>query len=105
VIQEALTNSGLQTSDIDWVLLHQANIRIMEHVAKYLGIPMEKLLVNVDEYGNTSAASMPLALSEAVKSGRVKKGDIIAMSGFGAGLNWGAAIVKWSGEAIVPVSV
>lgn len=95
VVEEALANAGLTANDVDWLLLHQANIRIMEHAAKVLGIPMDRVLRNIEEYGNTSAGSIPLALSEAVKSGLVKKGDIIAMSGFGAGLSWGAAVIRW----------
>jgi 3-oxoacyl-[acyl-carrier-protein] synthase-3 len=95
VIDEALRNAGLKAGDVDWLLLHQANIRIMEHVAQVLGIPMSRVLRNVEEYGNTSAGSIPLALAEAVRSGKVKKGDIIAMSGFGAGLSWGSAIIRW----------
>lgn len=97
MINEALANSGLSTVDIDWLLLHQANIRIMEHAAQVLGIPMSQVLRNIDEYGNTSAASIPLALAEAVARGLVKKGDIIAVAGFGAGLSWGAAIIRWGG--------
>ena len=77
----------------------QANIRIMETVAKKLGIPMENVITNLNEYGNTSAGSIPLALDEAVRSGKVKPGDIIAMSGFGAGLSWGATILRWGGES------
>ena len=95
MVKEALTNAGLQASDLDWLLLHQANIRIMEHAADVLGIGMDKVLKNIEEYGNTSAGSIPLALTEAVKAGKVKKGDIIAISGFGAGLSWGAAIIRW----------
>ena len=76
-------------------LVHQANIRIMETVAKKLGIPMDKVITNLNEYGNTSAGSIPLALDEAVRSGKVKPGDVIAMSGFGAGLSWGATILRW----------
>lgn len=95
VIEEALESAELTAADVDWVLLHQANIRIMEVVAKRLNIPMEKVIRNLDKYGNTSAASIPIALSEAVASGKVKKGDIIACSGFGAGLSWGAVIMKW----------
>eukprot|EP01038_Epipyxis_sp_PR26KG_P009188 gene9188-12392_t len=95
VIQEALTNAGLSTTDVDWLLLHQANIRIMEHASQVLGIGMDKVLRNIAEYGNTSAGSIPLALAEAVRSGKVKKGDIIAMAGFGAGLSWGSAIIRW----------
>ena len=85
VISEALKNAGLKASDLDWLLLHQANIRIMEHASQVLGVPMSKVLRNIEEYGNTSAGSIPLALAEAVKAGKVKKGDIIAVAGFGAG--------------------
>lgn len=95
VLEEALIAANLKVEDVDWLLLHQANIRIMETVAKRLGIPMEKVITNLSEYGNTSAASIPLALDEAVRSGQVKPGDIIACAGFGAGLSWGAAIIKW----------
>lgn len=95
VIAEALINAGLRSQDVDWLLLHQANIRIMEHAADVLGIPMDKVLKNISEYGNTSAGSIPLALAEAVKSGKVKKGDIIACAGFGAGLSWASVILKW----------
>lgn len=95
VIEEALDEAGLTAGDVDWLLLHQANIRIMEIVAKRLGIPFEKVITNLSSYGNTSAGSIPIALSEAVQSGQVKEGDIIACAGFGAGLSWGAAIMKW----------
>jgi 3-oxoacyl-[acyl-carrier-protein] synthase-3 len=95
VISEALGNAGLKASDVDWLLLHQANIRIMEHASQVLGIPMSKVLRNIEEYGNTSAGSIPLALAEAVASGKVKKGDIIACAGFGAGLSWASVVFKW----------
>jgi 3-oxoacyl-[acyl-carrier-protein] synthase-3 len=95
VLLEALEVAGLTVEEVDWLLLHQANIRIMEVVAKRLGIPMEKVITNLSDYGNTSAASIPLALDEAVRSGKVKPGDIIACAGFGAGLSWGATIFKW----------
>uniref|UniRef100_A0A7S1V1Q8 beta-ketoacyl-[acyl-carrier-protein] synthase III n=1 Tax=Grammatophora oceanica TaxID=210454 RepID=A0A7S1V1Q8_9STRA len=95
VLEETLEAAGMTVDDIDWLLLHQANLRIMESVAKRLKIPMEKVIRNLNEYGNTSAASIPLALDEAVRSGQVKKGDVIACSGFGAGLSWGATILKW----------
>lgn len=95
VLTEALGNAGLEAKDVDWLLLHQANIRIMETVAKRLGIPMDKVLTNLNEHGNTSAGSIPIALNAAVKSGKVKKGDVIACAGFGAGLSWGACILKW----------
>lgn len=95
VLIEAMDAANIKIEDVDWLLLHQANIRIMETVAKRLGIPMSKVITNLAEYGNTSAASIPLALDEAVRSGKVKPGDIIACAGFGAGLSWGAAIIKW----------
>jgi 3-oxoacyl-[acyl-carrier-protein] synthase-3 len=95
VLKEALEASGITVDDVDWLLLHQANIRIMEIVAKRLDIPFEKVITNLSSYGNTSAASIPLALDEAVRSGKVKKGDIVACAGFGAGLSWGATIMRW----------
>lgn len=95
VVAEALENAGLEAGDVDHLLLHQANIRIMEIVADRLGIPREKIITNLNEYGNTSAGSIPLALEEAVRTGTVKKGDVIATAGFGAGLSWGSAILRW----------
>lgn len=94
-ISKAMFQANLTADDIDWLLLHQANQRIMDAVAKRLKIPQSKILSNIAEYGNTSAASIPLALNAAVRDGRVKPGDTIAASGFGAGLTWGAAIFKW----------
>lgn len=96
VLQECLTAADMTVDQVDWLLLHQANRRIMESVASKLGIPMEKVICNLQDYGNTSAASIPLALDEAVRSGKVKSGDIIACAGFGAGLSWGSAILRWS---------
>jgi len=98
VIKEALVAADMEVEDVDWLLLHQANIRIMDTVASRLGIPKEKIITNLSKYGNTSAGSIPLALDEAVRSGQVKKGDVIACAGFGAGLSWGSAIMKWGGE-------
>jgi len=95
VLSEALESAQMTIDNVDWLLLHQANIRIMEVVAKRLGISMDKVITNLSDYGNTSAASIPLALDEAVRSGKVKKGDVIACAGFGAGLSWGAAILRW----------
>lgn len=94
-LSKAMFQANLTADDIDWLLLHQANQRIMDAVAKRLKIPQSKILSNIAEYGNTSAASIPLALDAAVRDGRVKPGDTIAASGFGAGLTWGAAIFKW----------
>ncbi|MEL6494296.1 MAG: beta-ketoacyl-ACP synthase III [Cyanobacteria bacterium J06623_7] len=94
-ISKAMFQASVTADDIDWLLLHQANQRIMDAVAKRLKIPAAKILSNIAEYGNTSAASIPLSLDAAVRDGRVKPGDTIAASGFGAGLTWGAAIFKW----------
>jgi len=98
VIKEALVAADMEVEDVDWLLLHQANIRIMEIVASRLGIPMDKVITNLSKYGNTSAGSIPLALDEAVRNGQVKEGDVIACAGFGAGLSWGSAIMKWGGK-------
>ncbi len=95
VIEKAMFRANITSEQIDWLLLHQANQRIMDAVAQRLKLPKEKIISNIAEYGNTSAASIPLALDEAVRQGKVKPGDIIAASGFGAGLTWGAAIFKW----------
>jgi 3-oxoacyl-[acyl-carrier-protein] synthase III len=95
VIDKALFKAQLQVADVDWLILHQANQRIMDAVADRLGLPPEKIVSNVAEYGNTSAASIPIALNAAVRSGKIKPGDTIATSGFGAGLSWGAAILRW----------
>lgn len=97
---EVLAASGLESSDIDYFIPHQANIRIIESAAKRLNLPMDKVLVNLDRYGNTSTASIPLALAEAVHSGQIKQGDHVVMVGFGAGLTWGAAVVKWGKPVI-----
>lgn len=95
VIEKAMFRANLTVEQIDWLLLHQANQRILDAVAQRLGIPAHKVISNMAQYGNTSAASIPLALDEAVRAGNVKPGDVIAASGFGAGLTWGAAIFKW----------
>jgi 3-oxoacyl-[acyl-carrier-protein] synthase-3 len=94
-IEKAMFRANLTADDIDWLLLHQANQRIMDAVAKRLNISPDKILSNIAEYGNTSAASIPLALDAAVREGKVQPGDTIAASGFGAGLTWGSAIFKW----------
>ncbi|NJN02069.1 MAG: ketoacyl-ACP synthase III [Leptolyngbyaceae cyanobacterium SL_1_1] len=95
VIEKALFHAGLSTSDIRWLLLHQANQRILEAVAQRLQVPLERVISNMARHGNTSAASIPIALDEAVRDSRIQPGDIVASSGFGAGLTWGAAIFEW----------
>ncbi|XP_052210591.1 beta-ketoacyl-[acyl-carrier-protein] synthase III A, chloroplastic-like [Diospyros lotus] len=94
-IESALSKAGLTGSNIDWLLLHQANQRIIDAVAMRLEVPPERVISNLANYGNTSAASIPLALDEAVRSGKVQPGHTIAAAGFGAGLTWGSAIVRW----------
>jgi 3-oxoacyl-[acyl-carrier-protein] synthase-3 len=91
----ALEKCGLKASDVDLFVPHQANIRIIEAAAERLKIPFDKVFVNVQNYGNTSAASVPLALDEAYRFGRIKPGDIVVVVGFGAGLTWAAAVLKW----------
>ncbi|WP_027340537.1 beta-ketoacyl-ACP synthase III [Halonatronum saccharophilum] len=93
---EALEIAGLDDSDIDYLVPHQANIRIIDAAAKRLDLQKEQVYVNLDKYGNTSAASIPLALDGAVKSGDIKEGDIVVLVGFGAGLTWGATVIEWS---------
>lgn len=95
VIEKALFRANLSTADVDWLLLHQANQRILDAVAQRLNIPSERVISNMARYGNTSAASIPLALDEWVQADKIKPGDRIAAAGFGAGLTWGAAIFEW----------
>lgn len=94
VANEALEIAGMQAHQIDWLIPHQANIRIMQSTAKKLNLPMDKVVVTVDQHGNTSAASIPLALDAAVRDGRVKKGQVVMLEGVGGGFTWGAALVK-----------
>ena len=94
VAKEALAHAKMQPSDIDWLIPHQANLRIMKGTAKKLDLPMEKMVVTVDQHGNTSAASIPLALDAAVRDGRIKKGDNVLMEGVGGGFTWGAVLAR-----------
>ncbi|MFA5882785.1 MAG: beta-ketoacyl-ACP synthase III [Acidimicrobiia bacterium] len=91
----ALDRAGVTVADIDWFIPHQANLRIIEASASRLGLTRDQTIVNIDRYGNTSAASIPLAMSEAADAGRFRDGDLILMSGFGAGMAWGSAVVRW----------
>ena len=95
VVEKALFRANLTSEQIDWLILHQANQRIINAVAQRLKIPQEKTIGNLARYGNTSAASIPLALDEAVRLGKIQSEDIVAISGFGAGLSWGAVIFQW----------
>ncbi len=95
IVDETLASSGLQQSDIDWLVPHQANIRIIQATAKKLGMPMERVVVTVDRHGNTSAASIPLAFDEAVRDGRIKRGETVLMEAFGGGFTWGSVLLKY----------
>lgn len=99
VVEEAslkvLAKAQKTVDDVHLFIPHQANIRIIQSAARRLGIPEEKIFVNVDRYGNTSAASIPIALDEALRSQRIRKGDVVLLVGFGAGLTWGAALIEW----------
>ncbi len=95
IVDEALTANGMQKSDIDWLVPHQANIRILQATAKKLNMSMDRVVVTVDKHGNTSAASIPLALDVAVRDGRIKRGEIILMEAFGGGFTWGSALIKY----------
>ena len=90
-----LSRAGATVDDVHWFAPHQANVRIIEAAATRLGIPLERTLVNIDHYGNTSAASIPLALAEAADAGRLRPGDLVLFSGFGAGMTWGSALMRW----------
>ncbi len=95
VIEQVVQKAQLTYDDIDYFVLHQANLRIIESIAKKVKQPMDKFVVNIDKYGNTSAASVGLALDEAVSDGRIKSGDKVLMCAFGAGRTWGAVVVEW----------
>ena len=90
-----LKKLNISSEDIDWVIPHQANIRIIQALAKRINVPMEKVIVNLHKYGNTSAASIPIALGEAIEEGKVKRGNLLLLVAFGAGLTWGAMLVRW----------
>jgi 3-oxoacyl-[acyl-carrier-protein] synthase-3 len=95
IVDETLDANGLDKSDIDWLIPHQANIRIIEATAKKLKMPMDRVVVTVDEHGNTSAASVPLALDVAVRDGRIKPGETLLLEAFGGGFTWGAVLVRF----------
>jgi 3-oxoacyl-[acyl-carrier-protein] synthase-3 len=99
VLADLLEQAGLAADQLDWLLLHQANQRILDAVADRVAVPRERVLSNLATYGNTSAATIPLMLDEAVRDGRIRPGHLIASSGFGAGLSWGGALLRWGGPA------
>jgi 3-oxoacyl-[acyl-carrier-protein] synthase-3 len=93
--RKIMAQQGITSEEIDWFIPHQANLRIMEVVAERLGIPSEKVIITIHKYGNTSVASIPVALDEAVRSGQIRKGDLILVNSFGAGLTWGAGLFRY----------
>jgi 3-oxoacyl-[acyl-carrier-protein] synthase-3 len=95
--REALDAAGMELEDVDWIVPHQANIRIIEAAARGLKMPMDNFVVNLEKYGNTSTASIPIAVVEAVEKGQIKSGDKLVLVGFGAGLTWGALTAEWTG--------
>jgi 3-oxoacyl-[acyl-carrier-protein] synthase-3 len=95
VLNEVLASAGLNAADVDWVVPHQANARILDATAKKLGLPSEKIVVTVDEHANTSAASVPLAFDTAVRDGRIKRGDVVVLEAMGGGFTWGAAALRY----------
>jgi len=95
VLNEVLAEAGLQSSDVDWVVPHQANARILDATARKLGLPPEKVVVTVDRHANTSAASVPLAFDAAVRDGRIKRGDLVVLEAMGGGFTWGAAALRY----------
>jgi 3-oxoacyl-[acyl-carrier-protein] synthase-3 len=95
IVDETLEANGLQQSDIDWLVPHQANIRIIAATAKKLRMPMERVVLTVETQGNTSAASIPLALNEAIRDGRIRRGQTVLMEAFGAGFAWGSALIRY----------
>ncbi|MBF0152446.1 MAG: ketoacyl-ACP synthase III [Magnetococcales bacterium] len=95
VAESALSAHGLTAGDLTWLVPHQANVRIIQSITKRVGIDPERVVVTVDRHGNTSAASVPLALDDAVRDGRIKQGDLVLLDGFGGGFTWGAALIRW----------
>ena len=95
MVDEALAANKLQKSDIQWLIPHQANIRIIEAAARKLGLDMDRVVVTVDRHANTSAASIPLALDDAVQDGRIRRGELILMEGVGGGFTWGSVLLRW----------
>ncbi|MEW6612962.1 MAG: beta-ketoacyl-ACP synthase III [Pseudomonadota bacterium] len=96
IVDETLAANAMRREDVDWLVPHQANIRIIQATADKLGMPMERVVVTVDRHGNTSGASIPLALHEAVKDGRIQAGETVLMEAFGGGFTWGSVLLKWS---------
>jgi 3-oxoacyl-[acyl-carrier-protein] synthase-3 len=95
LVDDVMTKNDLEKGQIDWLIPHQANIRIISATAKRLELPMERVILTVAEHGNTSAASVPMALDSAIRDGRVKRGDLLLLEAFGGGFTWGASLVRY----------
>jgi 3-oxoacyl-[acyl-carrier-protein] synthase-3 len=95
IVEETLGANGLKKSDLDWLIPHQANLRIISAMARMLDMSMDHVVVTVDRHGNTSAASVPLALDEAVRDGRIQRGDMLLLEAFGGGFTWGSALIRY----------
>src|SRR3546814_301172 len=95
IVDETLDANGLDRHDIDWLIPHQANLRIIEATARRLDMPMERVIVTVDKHGNTSSGSVPLALDEAIRSGKVERGQLLLLEAFGGGFTWGSALLRY----------
>ncbi|OYD06445.1 beta-ketoacyl-ACP synthase III [Paludifilum halophilum] len=98
--EEALKKAGLSKEDVDYLVPHQANVRIIDTAVKRLGLSQDKVVINLDRYGNMSSASVPVALDEAVRAGRIRKGDIVILVGFGGGMTWGATVLQWTIDSV-----
>ena len=94
IAQEALDKAGVSKEELDWLVPHQANIRIIQAMAKRLDMPMEKVILTVQDHGNTSAASVPMALDVGIRDGRIKKGQLVLMEAFGGGFTWGSVLMR-----------
>jgi 3-oxoacyl-[acyl-carrier-protein] synthase-3 len=95
IAKETLASNNIEQDELDWLVPHQANVRIIKAAAKKLSLPMEKVIVTVDEHANTSSASIPLALDVAVRDGRIRRGELLMFEAFGAGFTWGSALVRY----------
>ncbi|MDX5438104.1 MAG: 3-oxoacyl-ACP synthase, partial [Pontibacter sp.] len=95
VIEEALNKNGYKAEDIDLLVPHQAHLRITSYIQQKMGLPADKVMSNIQKYGNTTAASVPIALSEAYEEGRIKEGDLVCLAAFGSGFTWGSALIRW----------
>jgi 3-oxoacyl-[acyl-carrier-protein] synthase-3 len=93
--EEAASFNGVSLEDVKWIIPHQANLRILQQIAKRLNVPVERIYLTIQKYGNISSATVPIALDEAVRSGSVQKGDTIILTAFGGGLTWGSSLIHW----------